>query len=79
MTENGWVKIHGNHILYDGYLQADYGKPLIHITEKQKGAIVEYGINCCNDLLKLGLKFNQVSTSRFKSIEKHMLHKQFSF
>ena len=73
LEENGWVKIHGNIIHYDGYSQ----NPKVRITEKQREELVRYGNVCHRGLLKFGYKFNLISMPIFSSIEPLMLGKLF--
>lgn len=73
LEENGWVKIHGNIIHYDGYSQ----KPKVRITEKQREELVRYGNVCHRGFLKFGYRFNLISMPMFSSIEPLMLEKLF--
>lgn len=77
LEENGWVKIHGDWILYDGYSLGVLGLPIKHLTEEQKKSIYEYGQLCCSGKLYLGYNKQFVSAARFNMTDKFMLHKYF--
>lgn len=43
LCEQGWVKVHNNHILYDGYIRTAYTKKSpIPISDEQLEAISKY-------------------------------------
>ena len=67
MSQHGWVKIHNDHILYDGYMQAAYGMELIPLTEIQIKEIARYGNVCCLGFLRFGLRMTMCSTSMFET------------
>lgn len=77
LGENGWVKIHGDWILYDGYFQSHYMKPLVPITDKQIEQISLYGKACCGDKLFFGLEKKFCSGTRFGFTDKPMIAKMF--
>ena len=79
LEQNGWVKIHGNHILFDGYNLFRLKLKNIPLTEIQKTRIYEYGQLCHNGALKFGLKMEITSAARFNMIEPLMLQKLFEF
>lgn len=56
MGAHGWVKIHHDHVLFEGYLQASFRKELIPLTDAQVREIVRYGEACYNGRLRLGMK-----------------------
>lgn len=61
LDENGWVKIHGNWILYEGYLHNN-----IPLSKEQINIIYKYGQMCHNGMLRLGIKQEYVSAVRFE-------------
>ena len=72
LCELGWARIHGNRVMYDGYLM----DPIIHMTDKQKEAIYKYcqihhrGIICCN--------YNEpITAARFSMTDKNSMCKLF--
>lgn len=73
LEENGWVKIHGNIIHFDGYSQ----KPIVRLTEKQREELLRYGNVCHKGFLKFGYRFNLISMPKFSSIEPLMIGKLF--
>lgn len=77
LEENGWVKIHGDWILYGGYFQSHYMKPLVPITDKQIEQISLYGKVCCGDKLFLGLQKQFCSGTRLSMMDKPMIAKLF--
>lgn len=77
LGENGWVKIHGDWILYDGYFQSKYRMPLVPITDKQIEQISLYGKVCCGDKLFLGLERKFCSGTRLSMMDKPMIAKLF--
>lgn len=79
LSKNGWIKIHGNHILYDGYMQSNYGMPLIPITEIQRESIIRYGQICHRGMLRFGLTFQPCSAAKFGMIDEFMIRKLFDF
>lgn len=79
LCRNGWVKIHGDHILYDGYMQSLYGMPLIEITEEQRNQIALYGKFCHNGMLRFGIEYKPVSVARFEMTNELMIRKLFDF
>lgn len=79
LSRNGWVKIHGNHILYDGYLQSKYGMPLVRITDEQIKKIELYGQVCHGGMLRFGLQMKPCSAVRFGMTNKIMIGRLFDF
>lgn len=77
LGESGWVKIHGDWILYDGYFQSKHGMPLVPITDKQIEQISLYGKVCCGDKLFLGLEKKFCSGTRLSMMDKPMIAKLF--
>ena len=72
LCDLGWARIHGNRVMYDGYLM----DPIIHMTDKQKEAIYKYcqihhrGIICCN--------YNEpITAARFSMTDKNSMCKLF--
>lgn len=77
LSENGWVRIHNCHILYDGYLQSRYGKPLIPLTDIQRDNIVKYGQVCCKGMLQFGSLYQFCSAAKFGMMDEFMIRKLF--
>lgn len=77
LCRNGWVKIHGDHILYDGYMQSLYNMPLVPITDKQIKQISLYGKICHGDKLFFGIERKFCSGTRFGFTDKPMIAKLF--
>jgi hypothetical protein len=78
LEQNGWVKIHGNWILFDGWNLCNLKKENIAMTEKQKDAIYKYGQACCDGLLKLGYSQETISAARFNMTDLLILKKLLS-
>lgn len=77
LETNGWVKIHAEHILFDGYDLYGVCGQEISLTEKQRDAIYRYGQVCCNGMLSFGPSRVQISAARFEMTEPLMLKKLF--
>lgn len=72
LMENGWVRIHGSIILFDGYLM----EPYIHLTDKQIKTIEKYGQIHCGGIITCN--YNEpIPAVRISMIEKPMLNKLF--
>lgn len=80
LEENGWVKIHEDWILYDGWNRGRLlnGRP-VPMTETQRDVISKYGQVCCKGVLKLGFKREHLSAARFGMTDIPMLKKYFDF
>jgi hypothetical protein len=89
LADNGWVKIHFDWVLYDGYLRAKrtktqdvFNMPVIQaipMTDLQRKQIALYGKLCYGGVLKFGLAKNKISIARFEMIEAPMIWKLFDF
>jgi len=89
LCNNGWVKIHFDWVLYEGYLRAkrtkiqdDYNMPVIQaipMTKEQRKQIAIYGEMCYDGALKFGLEKNHISIARFKMTESPMIWKLFDY
>ena len=77
LSRNGWVRIHGDHILYDGYMQSRYMMPLVKITEEQRNKIALYGKVCHDGMLRFGLRYMPVSVAKFEMMDSIMIGKIF--
>ena len=77
LERNGWVKIHGNWILFDGWNQHLLHKDNIALTKEQKDAIYRYGQACCDGILQLGYSKESISAARFNMTDLLMLKKYF--
>ena len=69
LSRHGWVKIHHDHILYDGYYQAAFGMELIPLTDIQIKQIALYGNTCYGGVLKFGLSMERRSAALFESCD----------
>lgn len=79
LEDNGWVKIHGSHILYTGYEQAEYGKPMIKLTDAQLKQIIQYGEKCCQGgYIQIGCTYKNVNVMHLKCMEAPMIAKLFT-
>lgn len=77
LETNGWVKIHNDWILFDGYdLFGVRGKE-VPLTEKQRESIYRYGQVCWRGMLTFGFSRKQISAARFEMTEPLMLKKLF--
>lgn len=79
LEQNGWVKIHGNHILYDGYNLHKRQIENVPMTDIQIKKLYEYGALCHNGALKIGFKMQMMSATRFKEVEPLMKAKLFEY
>lgn len=77
LCTNGWIRIHGDHLLYDGYMQSKYGKPLVKITEAQKKQIVRYGAECYDGYLRFGCTYTRLLVSIFYALPEQQIGKLF--
>ena len=69
LMEHGWVRIHHDHILYDGYYQAAYGMDLIPLTEAQIKQLVQYGNMCYGGVLAFGLSYTRYAVGILESCD----------
>ena len=69
LSRHGWVKIHHDHILYDGYYQAAFGMELIPLTDIQIKKIALYGNTCYGGVLRFGLSMERRSAALFESCD----------
>jgi len=79
LEDNGWVKIHGNHILYEGYNLQKREIENVPMTDIQIKKLYEYGASCHGGALKIGFKMEMMSATRFKSIEPLMRGRLFAW
>ena len=77
LMRNGWIKIHGDWILYDGYLQSRYNMPLVPITDEQISQLSLYGKACYGDKLFFGFQKQFCSGTRLSMMDKPMIAKLF--
>lgn len=74
LEENGWVKIHGDWILYDGWNRGQLlGSVVTPLTLKQHDAIEKYGKICCDGKLYLGYNKQFMTAARFGMTDIPML------
>lgn len=56
LAKNGWVKVHGHGLMYEGYNnQKHYDRPNLPLTEIQKEKLEQYGQRLDPPVLKLGI------------------------
>lgn len=79
LEKNGWVKVHGNHILYDGYNRIRLNEKLIPLTAQQKEKLIEYGNSCFRGILQVGYMREPIPAARLGNVDDIMLAKYFSF
>lgn len=76
LCEQGWVKVHGNHILYDGYINVCYThKPPIPVSEEQLRKISLYGKVCHGGILRFGITYTPCSMAKLEMMEPLMIAK----
>ena len=68
LSKHGWVRIHEDRLLYDGYMQSNYGMPLVEITESQRKQIVKYGEKCHGGFLRFGLRLKKYPVRIFENM-----------
>lgn len=78
LSMNGWVKIHDDNILYDGYSITSINNKIIRLTNEQKDFIVKYGNFKYNGFLKFGIFKKSVSMRNFNMTEDLMIGKLFN-
>ena len=78
LENNGWVKIHGNWVLYSGYDQERFKKKNIPLTDQQKTQLKNYGNTCHKGILKVGYKQEFIPAVRLEMVDDTMLREYFS-
>ncbi|HLO91541.1 MAG TPA: hypothetical protein VK172_10295 [Lentimicrobium sp.] len=66
LSNHGWVKIHHEHINYDGYTRYKLSKPNIPMTQAQIDKIYLYIGVCYLGKMKVGLGREFISATRFR-------------
>ena len=79
LERNGWVRQHGNWILYDGYNNEKLGKPNIPMTDIQKKMIMKFANKCYNHVLRVGVQMKRMTGGMFMMTEPLMMQKLFDF
>jgi len=69
LEQNGWVKQHGNWILYAGYERAELGEKDVPITKEQIDKLYRFGQTCHKGILKLGYRMERISASNLPLID----------
>jgi len=69
LLKHGWIRQHGNWILYDGYIIAQLGKKEIPISEEQKEALRKFAYKCHKGILSLGYKRINVTGTMLMMID----------
>lgn len=77
LCKHGWVRIHGDHLLYDGYMQSNYGMPLVKITDAQRKQILRYGAECYGGYLRFGCTYTRYPVSAFAALPEPHIGKLF--
>lgn len=79
LNKMGCVKIHGDHILFEGEMMhkrnSEYPRD---ITDAQKQAIYLYGQTCCMGSLRFGLQYKRISAALFQIMDKIAIRKLFT-
>ncbi|MFK2681092.1 hypothetical protein ACIXT9_02210 [Bacteroides fragilis] len=78
LEENGWVKIHGNWILYSGYDQHQFKRKDIPLTDIQKKNLAVYGNTCHSGVLMVGFEKKAIPAVRLEIVDDVMLRNYFS-
>lgn len=79
LEKNGWVKIHGDWILYGGYLNENFDEPNVPLNRVQQDLIYKYGQTCHKGILKIGFKMERISAVRFQTTNQLALKNLFGF
>ena len=81
LNELGWVKIHADWILYEGWMNEQKGGDTknIPMSEKQINLLYKYGQTCHMGRLKIGLRMEMISAVRFQSTSIFQIRKLFEF
>lgn len=73
LEENGWVKIHGNWVLYSGYDQHLFRRNDIPLTVWQKAKLQKYGNVCHKGVLTVGYEKKVIPAARLEIVDDAML------
>lgn len=79
LEQQGYVKIHGNWILYAGYENLFHGVPNIPISKQQKEIIFDYIMNCHQSLMLLGYDKKRKSAGMWLSMNESDIEEVFNF
>lgn len=81
LNELGWVKIHDDWILYEGWMNEEKGSDVknIPMSEKQIDSLYRYGQTCHMGRLKIGLRMEMISAVRFQATSIFQIRKLFEF
>lgn len=79
LSRNGWVKIHGDWVLYDGYMQYGFGMDLVPLTEIQKKRLSEYGQTCHNNMLRCGCEQQPCSADMLDDMDEKFIARLFDY
>ena len=77
-SHNGWIRVHGDHVLFDGYNSTEPDE-IIDMTEYQKDALLAYGKQAFNGKLRCGVLYKEVTMAQLYSMDKFALRKLFAF
>jgi hypothetical protein len=69
LGRKGWVKVHGNWVLYEGYERVSLGEKEVPITDEQIHALYVYGQHM-NGWLEFGFQRHRVSAVTIPDIDK---------
>lgn len=78
LEQNGWVKTHGDWVLYSGYDQSRLGRKDIPLTNWQVKQLVCYGNACHRGILKVGYQKEPIPATRLNIVDDAMLRSYFS-
>lgn len=74
LSRNGWVKIHNNHIMYDGYIYNEIYHTDYKLTDIQKELIYKYGQKR-GGMLQFGSGYTFCSAAKFSMMDEFAIKK----
>jgi hypothetical protein len=77
LEQHGWVKIHDNNINYAGCLNHAINKKDVHMSQKQKDIIYNYGQRCHSGVLKYGWRRTAASAAKINLLDDEQLSKMY--
>jgi len=77
LGNKGWMKIHGDWILFEGYDEGHEWKEDNSPTDAQLKELYRYGQNCCAGSLKLGYSKHHMSAVNIEKVNKVQLRMKY--
>lgn len=74
LSKHGWVKIHNNHIMYDGYIYNEIYHTNYKLTDIQKELIYKYGQKR-GGTLQFGSRYTFCSAAKFSMMDEFAIKK----